>query len=103
MTTMLCTLTLLTLIASTYLSTACFNIVRRMSKQTPWSLAIAIISVAALGAYGFLESLRAVALWLFANFPVLSFHIDPGVGIVTLIVAVIFALNPRIDTYGNFN
>jgi hypothetical protein len=100
MTIILCALTLLTLFASSYLSAACFNIVRRMTKQTPWSIAIAIISLAALGAYGFLESFSAVTLWLFANFSILTFHVSPGVAISTLIAAVILQMHPRINTYG---
>lgn len=49
-------LSILTFVASVYLSVACFCIIRRMTKQTAWSLAIAIIAIAGLGAYGLIES-----------------------------------------------
>lgn len=96
MTGFLCTLTLMSLVASTYLSTACFCIVRRMTKATPWSIAIAVIAIAALGAYAFIESVAAVYFWLIEHYSPLSFHISPTIALLTLLAAIVLDNVPRL-------
>lgn len=96
MTSILCTLTVVALIASAYLSSACFFIVRRMNKTTPWSIAISVIAIAALGAYAFLESITAVTYWLVERYSPLYFHISPSVAICTVIAAIVLDSMPRL-------
>jgi uncharacterized oligopeptide transporter (OPT) family protein len=81
---------LLTLTASCYLSFACFCIIHRMTRRTPWSLCIAIASIAALGAFGLLQSMAYLA-------GVLGAFKTP-LGIACLAVAVVFSFFPRIKT-----
>lgn len=83
-------LTILTLIAASYLSVACFCIIHRMSERTPWSLAIAIITIAALAAYAFLECVAYLSGTVT--------HITPVVMLATAIAAMVFTQFPRIDT-----
>lgn len=91
------TLTVLAFISSVYLSSACFCIVRRMNRATPWSLAIAIISIAALGAYAFLESFVAIAQWAIANYSPLGSHLPPLVAIATVIAAIVLENMPELN------
>ena len=83
---------MVTLIASSYLSIACFSIIQRMSNVTPWSLAIPVIAIAALGAYGFLESVAYLA----GAVP----YITPLITAGTIIAAAALSMLPRIDTKG---
>lgn len=84
---------LLTMTASSYLSVACFCIIHRMNRDTPWSLALPILTIAALGAYGFLESVAYLA-------GAVS-YITPVVTIATVIAALLLLALPRIDTSGH--
>jgi hypothetical protein len=84
---------LATLIASSYLSVACFCIIQRMNDRTPWSLALPIIAIAALGAYGFIESIA----YLSGAVP----FITPIITIATVIAALLLLALPRIDTDGH--
>jgi hypothetical protein len=97
---LLCFMTVITLVVSAYLSSTCFNIVRRMRKETPWILAIVIIAIAALGAYAFLESLQAIALWIVAKYTVFYVHVSPGIAFATFLASVVLKLHPRIDVDG---
>jgi len=85
MTFLLC---IVSLVASTYLSIACFFIIQRMTKRTAWSLALAVIAVAALGAYGFLESLAYLAG--------LVGEVSPLVSAACVVTAIVFLNIPRI-------
>jgi hypothetical protein len=82
-------LAVVTLVAASYLSFACFCIIHRMSDRTKWSLATAIIMIAGLGAYGWLQSLA----YILGAVPVLK----PALVAATLTAAAVLRLCPRIQ------
>jgi hypothetical protein len=93
----LSTLTIISFIASMHLSTACFSIVRRMSKLTPWSVALAITALAALGAYTLVESASAIYSWASGYYSPATFHVSPLAALLTLLVTIILDSIPRLN------
>lgn len=80
---------LLTLLSSAYIVVVTFFIIHRMNKRTPWKLASLIISVAAIGIYGLIQTL-AFMFELSERIPFLMM-------IITDICTVILLMNPKIN------
>lgn len=85
---------LVTILAASYVSYACYSIVYRMTKRTPWSLAFAVIGMAAVALYSLVEGLACVASFALGYYP----NIRPLMFTATIGAAVLLLLCPRIET-----
>jgi uncharacterized membrane protein HdeD (DUF308 family) len=88
------TYALVTLLAASYVSYVCFYIVYRMSKRTPWSLALTVIGLAGLAGSSFVDSVICIASFVAGFYP----NIKPFMFALTIGAAVVLLVCPRIQT-----